>query len=101
MANVATLQPIKRGTDTVDFRFDGRRIPGARSVALVGPFNQWDTSVHRLTLEPDGCWTTSLSLAPGEHPYMFMVDGVPWNDLEDDGRVPCEWGGQYSLRVVR
>jgi len=54
-----------------------------------------------LTLQPDGWWTISLTLAPGKYPYLFIVDGVPWNDLEDDGRVPCEWGGEYSLRVIR
>ncbi len=101
MVNTITLQPIKRGVREVVFRFDGRRIPRARSVAIVGPFNRWDTAVHRLTLQPNQWWTISLTLAPGEYPYLFIVDGVPWNDPEDDGRVPCEWGGQYSVRVVR
>jgi hypothetical protein len=101
MASVTTPRPIRASIRTVVFRFDGRRMPSARSVALVGSFNRWDTSVHRLTLQPDGWWTISLTLATGEYPYLFIVDGVPWNDLEDDGRVPCEWGGEYSLRVVR
>ena len=101
MPNVATHQSIRQGIKKVVFRFDGRRMPRACSVALVGSFNRWDTSVHQLTLQPDGWWTISLTLAPGKYPYLFIVDGVPWNDLEDDGRVPCEWGGEYSLRVIR
>ena len=101
MPNVTMPQSIRQGIRKVVFRFDGRRMPGARSVALVGSFNRWDTSVHQLTLKPDGWWTISLTLAPGKYPYLFIVDGVPWNDLEDDGRVPCEWGGEYSLRIIR
>ncbi len=85
----------------VTFRIHGRRIPTARSVVLVGSFNRWDTSAHKLTRGPDGWWTVSLTLGPGTYTYLFLVDGVPWNDPEDDGRVASEWGGQYSVRVVK
>jgi 1,4-alpha-glucan branching enzyme len=101
MANAVMIRPVSRSVRDVVFRFDGRRVPHARSVALVGPFNRWDTSVHRLTRQPDQWWTISLVLTPGEYPYLFVVDGVPWNDPAGDGRVPCEWGGEYSLRLVR
>ena len=101
MANVVTLPPITRSLRAVVFRLDGPRVPHARSVALVGAFNRWDTSVHQLTLQPDQRWTISITLAPGEYPYLFIVDGVPWNDPEDDGRAPCEWGGEYSVHVVK
>lgn len=86
----------------IAFRLDGRRIPGARSVVLVGSFNRWDSSAHPLRLNPkDGWWTISLTLASGAYPYLFIVDGIPWNDPEDDGRVASEWGGQYSVRVIQ
>lgn len=101
MANTVATQPIRRGVKDVVFRFDGRRVPRARSVALVGSFNRWDTAVHPLTLGPHQWWMISLTLAPGRYPYLFIVDGAPWNDPEDDGRAPCEWGGEYSLRIVR
>jgi len=100
MANAFATPAARRGVTQVIFRFDGRRAPRSRSVALVGSFNRWDTGVHALTLGPDHWWTISLTLAPGRYPYLFIVDGVPWNDLEDDGRVPCEWGGEYSVRIV-
>ena len=101
MASPVAIRSLRDTVRTVTFRFDGRRTPTALSVSLVGSFNRWDTSVHRLTRQPDGWWTTSLTLAPGAYPYLFIVDGVPWNDLENDGRAPCEWGGEYSIRVVR
>jgi 1,4-alpha-glucan branching enzyme len=85
----------------VVFRFDARRRPGTRRVALVSSFNGWDADVHPLTRGPDGVWSVAVRLPPGAYPYLFLVDGYPHNDPDDDGRVPCEWGGYYSLRVVR
>lgn len=98
MARAAVM--FRPAVKEVVFRFDGQRVPDARSVALVGSFNRWDTSVHRLALRPDGWWTISLTLSPGEYRYLFIVDGVPWNDPEDDGRVPSEWGRELSVRLV-
>jgi 1,4-alpha-glucan branching enzyme len=85
----------------VIFKFEGWRAPNAKSIGVVGPFNRWDTSVHRLELGSDGVWSIEVTLAAGEYPYLFIVDGVPWNDPRDDRRVPCEWGGDYSIRIVR
>jgi 1,4-alpha-glucan branching enzyme len=101
MASAVALRAPRNDIRTITFRFDGRRKPTARSVSLVGSFNRWDTAVHPLALQPDGWWTISVTLAPGAYPYLFIVDGAPWNDLENDGRAPCEWGGEYSIRVVR
>lgn len=101
MAGAVAFGATKGDVRTVTFKFDGRRKQAARSVSLVGSFNRWDTSVHPMTRQSDGWWTISLILAPGEYPYLLIVDGVPWNDLDDDGRAPCEWGGEYSIRIVR
>jgi 1,4-alpha-glucan branching enzyme len=77
MANAATAQAIRPvEAREVVFIFDGRRAPNARSIVLVGSFNRWDTSVHRLMRQPDQRWTISLTLAPGEYQYLFILDGV-------------------------
>jgi len=57
--------------------------------------------VAALKREADGAWTITITLVPGTYPYLFVVDGVPWNDPLDDGRAPSEWGGEYSVRRVR
>lgn len=95
-----TLAMLKKDVREVVFRLDSRLVPRAHSVILVGAFNRWDSAVHPLTAGADGCWTVSVALAPGTYPYLFLVDGVPWNDPQDDGRTPSEWGGEYSIRVV-
>jgi len=89
---------LDRPQRQVMFRFDGRRAPGARSVVLAGSFNGWAS--HPFRLEPDGWWTTEVVLAPGEHEYLFLVDGTAWNDPLDGGRTANAWGGHYSPRVV-
>jgi 1,4-alpha-glucan branching enzyme len=98
---LAVPSVIDRALQNVSFRLNSREVPHATSVVLVGSFNRWDSAVHRLALDPGGWWTITLTLGPGEYPYLFLVDGIPWNDPEDDGRTPCEWGGHYSVRVVR
>ena len=96
-----TLVPVTFRLRIVRFQLSAERVRDARWVALVSSFNRWDTSVHRLALGPDGMWSVTVELAPGTYSYLFIVDGNPYNDLEDDGRAPCEWGGEYSVRVVR
>lgn len=53
--------------------------PEARSVALVGDFNNWNRAAT--TLIPageDGMWAASVALPPGRHEYAFIVNGERW-----------------------
>ncbi len=66
--------------------------PGASAVAVAGTFNQWSTSSHPLSRDPSsGTWTALVALAPGEHLFMYVVDGTEWlsppaaEDYVDDG----------------
>lgn len=53
--------------------------PSARSVALVGDFNNWDrTSTTLSPVGEGGLWTASVTLPPGRHEYAFIVDGTRW-----------------------
>lgn len=53
--------------------------PQAKSVAVVGSFNQWDPSRHPLA-GPDetGVWTIMLHLEPGRYEYLFVINGNHW-----------------------
>src|SRR4030095_5086697 len=51
----------------------------ARSVALAGSFNEWSTSTHQLVRNGSkGVWTVVVPLPPGEHRFMYVVDGTRW-----------------------
>ena len=49
--------------------------PGAAEVQVAGDFNGWDPSLHSLVVTSDGTYQTTLLLDPGQHEYMFVVDG--------------------------
>lgn len=53
--------------------------PGARAVAVVGGFNDWDPTMARLERVPGSTvWTTTVPLAPGRYTYAFVVDDSTW-----------------------
>ena len=75
----------------------------ARSVSVAGSFNQWSVSSHPLVRQGTrGLWTLVVPLSPGEHTFMFVVDGKQWvsppmaEDYADDG-----FGAKNGIVVVR
>jgi anti-sigma B factor antagonist len=83
---------------SVTFEFPEALAPHAAAVSLLGPFNAWTPGVHRMTKTGTGRWAIRLFLPPGRILYCFDVDGAPWLDPEDDGRIPNGWGSEYSVR---
>ncbi|MBI3003601.1 MAG: glycoside hydrolase family 13, partial [candidate division NC10 bacterium] len=50
--------------------------PAARQVFVVGTFNSWDPASSPLQHRTgNGHWEAVVSLPPGRHLYMFVVDG--------------------------
>ena len=45
----------------------------ARSVMIVGEFNQWTKGATALHRDASGIWTVELPLAAGRHEYAFVV----------------------------
>jgi hypothetical protein len=75
--------------------------PGAKSVAIVGDFNDWDGTAAPLTrFGTNGPWTATVKVMPGRHLYAFMVDGK----LVVDPRAPhardLDYGTDASVLMV-
>jgi 1,4-alpha-glucan branching enzyme len=75
----------------------------ARSVSLAGSFNQWSAASHPLIRrKEDGLWAIVVPLPPGEHTFMYVVNGTEWisppmaEDYVDDG-----FGAKNGIVVVR
>lgn len=74
----------------------------AMSVAVAGTFNDWSAVAHPLTRAGARLWTAVVTLAPGEHQFMFIVNGTEWvtppmaEDYVDDG-----FGSRNGVVVVR
>lgn len=48
----------------------------ARSVAVIGSFNDWNPKGHELVWQPElEQWTLKIDLTPGKYDYVFLVNG--------------------------
>ncbi len=74
--------------------------PEAKSVELVGDFNNWDPTAHPMQRRPDGGWFLQLELKHGHHRYMFRVDGQLRLDPNAQGITRNEKGERVSLIAV-
>lgn len=79
--------------------------PGARSVEVVGSFNDWSRgTLHLSDDDHDGIWHGAAVLPAGPHEYMFVVDGERWVADPLAGRYVDDGfgaGQQNSLLIVR
>ena len=85
----------------VRFIFPGVLAPRAQRVAVVSSFNSWDGEAHPLTKTSNGDWSITVFLAPSRVVYRFCVDGIPWLDPSEEGRVVNGSGWECSVRYVR
>ena len=73
----------------------------ARSVSIVGDFNEWRPDRTPLvTASKPGVWSVSLPLSPGRHEYAFIVDGRRW--VVDPASIASsdEFGTESSVPLV-
>ncbi|HEV2749013.1 MAG TPA: isoamylase early set domain-containing protein [Gemmatimonadales bacterium] len=79
------------------------RFPDARSVHVVGTFNDWRPGTIALEdLDHDGVWTATVVLPTGTYEYMFVVDGERWvPDHLADRLVADDFGRENSVVIVR
>jgi 1,4-alpha-glucan branching enzyme len=74
--------------------------PQARSVSLVGDFNNWDPAAHPMKRTPGGGWLLNMELRHGHHRYAFLVDGVLTLDPQAQGVTRSDQGQRVSLVPV-
>jgi hypothetical protein len=75
--------------------------PHARSVAVVGDFNNWNRATTTLAPSDDGVWTASVALLPGRHEYAFIVDGEHWMaDPQATVTIHDDFGTASSIVTV-
>ena len=87
----------KKTVKPVNFTF---LAPEAKSVSLVGDFNDWDASAHPMKRQFDGAWTAQIPLSHGHHHYLFIVDGKSALDPRAQGIARNEKNEKVSLTSV-
>ena len=76
--------------------------PEASAVFVAGSFNQWSASSHPLQREgTQGTWTATVVLPPGEHLFMYLVDGTWVTPPAAEGYADDGFGGRNGVVVVR
>jgi hypothetical protein len=75
--------------------------PGAKSVALVGDFNDWSLSATRLARQAgDGVWWVTVTLPPGRYRYAFIVDGTSWRSDPNAPAAEDDFGRPNSVVTI-
>ena len=82
----------------VEFVLD---MPKARSVAVVGNFNDWDARQTPLRKTDRGFWGAIVSLPPGQYEYRFVVDCQWLADPAAPESSPNPFGERNSIKVVK
>jgi len=84
-------------TMKIEFKLNA---PTAAKVELAGTFTDWKDSALQLRKLKGGVWKKTVTLPPGTHEYLFIVDGKWQDDPECPARVANSFGTQNCVRVV-
>jgi len=72
----------------------------AKQVCVAGSFNGWKPETTPLTQISKGRWVGNLSVKPGRHEYLFVVDGQWLPDPNAKETVQNPFGGKNSVLIV-
>ncbi|MCB9135463.1 MAG: isoamylase early set domain-containing protein [Anaerolineales bacterium] len=74
----------------------------ANEVALLGDFNEWNSSATPMKRRKEGTFSVTVSLKPGnEYKFRYLADGETWlNDAAADSYVPNTFGSEDSVVSV-
>lgn len=74
--------------------------PAAKNVFVAGSFNGWKPESTPLKPAGGGRWVGDLSVKPGRHEYLFVVDGQWLPDPNAKEAVQNPFGGTNSVLIV-
>lgn len=92
-----------KSTTKVTFSLPKEAVTVAKTVAVVGEFNNWDIQNGvELKKQKDGSFKTTLELEAGkEYQYRFIINGEVWANAWDAPKyVPTEFGVENSVVIA-
>jgi serine protease AprX len=97
--NVVGCSPPRVENDRLLFVYHD---DAARSVALAGDFNGWNSALTPLKKDRTGLWFAEIEAPkPGRYQYKFIVDGYRWTEDPSNGlKVPDNYGGLNSVLAI-
>ena len=99
-AKVPAAATKKASPKTQRVTFSVRAEAGSK-VFVAGSFNNWDpTAKEMVDKKGEGVYTATLSLAPGDYQYKFVIDGTWCADPECADWVQNDHGTLNSVKHV-
>ena len=74
--------------------------PDAKSVAVVGSFNNWNPTANPLLMSDNGWWESGMTLEPGAYEYLYMVDGKLVVPPEAERTTDDGFGGRNGILEI-
>ena len=86
----------------VTFSLPKKIVKSAKTVHLVGDFNDWDQQAASMKKLKDGSFKITLELETGrEYQFRYLIDGTDWeNDWNANKYVPNPFGDSDNSVVV-
>lgn len=91
---------IKKGQSCkVTFTLPKEAVNGAKTVNIVGDFNNWDKNATPLKKLRTGIFSTTLELTCGRsYRFKYLINDSRWeNDWHADNYTPNPYGGDDSV----
>lgn len=101
-ADIATKAVTNKTATTtkITFSLPKQAVGMAKTVAVVGDFNNWDIqNGPALSKQKDGSYAVTLELAAGKaYEFRFLINGEIWENAWDAPKyVPSPFGGDNSV----
>lgn len=86
----------------ITFRLPRVAVQSAKSVCIVGDFNNWSIHADRMRKNKNGDYTITLTLATGrEYQFRYFIDESRWeNDWNADRYVRSPYGDSDNSVVI-
>ncbi len=95
---------FKKGSSPckVTFSLPEEMINPAKTVYLVGEFNNWDVEATPMKKKKDGTYSVTIELeAQKEYQFRYLIDSDRWeNDGEADKYAATPYSSENSVVVV-
>jgi pimeloyl-ACP methyl ester carboxylesterase len=98
-AQPARSQHSQTTTSPASITFRLKDHPNAKSVALAGTFNNWNT--HSTPMNRKGAdWSVSIKLASGTYRYKFVVDKDRWTVDPENSQTEADGEGHVNSVLI-
>jgi 1,4-alpha-glucan branching enzyme len=99
-ATTKTVANKTENTTKITFSLPKQAVGMAKTVAVVGNFNNWDIqNSPALSKQKDGSYAVTLELTTGKaYEFRFLINGEIWENAWDAPKyVPSPFGGDNSV----